>query len=178
MTFLRSTILTGFFLALIACGGDDPAPKGDDDTEETDTETGGATAEPKDGGKTPTTPKPPTGGTVKTDAGTSGTVSSDGGTGTKPDAGKPPISGGVDAGIVKDAGGGGIMIPDIFGPQPTPDAGTAPTGMGKPGAKDGPCKDLMLFCFDPIDMFLFNPSDCLTCNGGKGCQGCALPYAF
>jgi hypothetical protein len=36
---------------------------------------------------------------------------------------------------------------------------------------NGPCKDLNLFCFDPFDMFIFNP-DCFTCNSGKGCQAC------
>lgn len=41
------------------------------------------------------------------------------------------------------------------------------------GARDvnGPCKDLDLFCFDPFDMFIFNP-ECFTCNGGMGCQSC------
>ena len=36
---------------------------------------------------------------------------------------------------------------------------------------NGPCKDLNLFCFDPFDMFIFNP-ECTTCNNGMGCQAC------
>ena len=36
---------------------------------------------------------------------------------------------------------------------------------------NGPCKDLQLFCFDPFDMFIFNP-ECFTCNNGMGCMTC------
>jgi hypothetical protein len=52
--------------------------------------------------------------------------------------------------------------------------GTAGSGgsSGSGGASPtGPCKDLKLFCFDPFDMFIFNPA-CATCNSGKGCQAC------
>jgi hypothetical protein len=75
------------------------------------------------------------------------------------------------------------MLPDLAGIFSLPDAGPTPPatsgdgGIGKPGAKDGPCKDLMLFCLEAIDMFLFNP-DCFTCSGGKGCQACNIPYAI
>ena len=60
-------------------------------------------------------------------------------------------------------------------PSGSIDAGTS-TG----GAKDksAPCKDLQLLCFDIFDMWIINPQDCMTCNGGKGCQGCAIPFAF
>jgi hypothetical protein len=54
--------------------------------------------------------------------------------------------------------------------MPAPSGGTpAPSG----GTRDpnGPCKDLELFCFDPFDMFTFNP-ECLTCNSGQGCMDC------
>jgi hypothetical protein len=84
----------------------------------------------------------------------------------EPDAGEDdkPTAG-------KDAGG--FDLSDLF--PPAPDAGTAPAG---PRNVKGPCKDLQLFCFDPFDMFIINPSDCFTCNDGKGCQGCAFPYAY
>jgi hypothetical protein len=47
------------------------------------------------------------------------------------------------------------------------------------GTRDpnGPCKDLDLFCFDPIDMFIFNP-ECATCNNGMGCQDCVAFQAI
>jgi hypothetical protein len=45
-----------------------------------------------------------------------------------------------------------------------------PSGGGTRDA-NGPCKDLMLFCFDPFDMFTLNP-ECLTCNNGQGCMDC------
>lgn len=62
----------------------------------------------------------------------------------------------------------GEIIPSIPW-LPAPDPGTDPSG----GTRDvnGPCKDLMLFCFDPFDMFTFNP-ECFTCNSGMGCQDC------
>ncbi|HKP59738.1 MAG TPA: hypothetical protein VJV78_23605 [Polyangiales bacterium] len=49
-------------------------------------------------------------------------------------------------------------------------AGSAapPSGTRDP---NGPCRDLMLFCFDPFDMFILNP-ECFTCNNGMGCQDC------
>jgi hypothetical protein len=97
---------------------------------------------------------------------------------TTSDAG--PINTGTGDAGVKDAG---LTFPDLgtlF--PPASDAGTTTpsTDSGvKPGGRDpnGPCKDLNLICFDFIDMFLFN-AECSTCNGGKGCQGCAIPYAY
>ena len=72
-------------------------------------------------------------------------------------------------------GGGGL--PNLFGdggifnpgnPTPaTPDAGTPPAG-----DPNGPCSALNLICFDAIDMFIH--PECLTCNNGKGCQGCFI----
>jgi hypothetical protein len=41
---------------------------------------------------------------------------------------------------------------------------------------NGPCADLYLICFDIFDMWI-NP-ECATCNGGMGCQGCAIPFAY
>lgn len=81
-----------------------------------------------------------------------------------------------DAGSVKDASAdGGFVFPDLF---PRNDAGPAPTSDAGTGGRNpnGPCKDLNLLCFDFIDMY-FN-AECFTCNGGKGCQGCAIPFAY
>ena len=50
-------------------------------------------------------------------------------------------------------------------------SGGATGGSSSTRDPNGPCKDLNLFCFDPFDMFIFNP-DCFTCNNGKGCQAC------
>jgi hypothetical protein len=187
MIFLRSTILYSFLLALLACGGDDKSASGPDTTDTTDgdnaaddgsddgeapptgaKDSGVKPSGTKDAAVTPTPSPAKDGGSTPTP-----TVTKDGGTTASTD-------GGVDAG--KDAGGGGgFMIPDIFGPPA--DAGSTPPRTdaggttGAAGDKSGPCKDLNLFCFDAIDMFLFN-ADCFTCNGGKGCQGCAIPYAY
>ena len=51
-------------------------------------------------------------------------------------------------------------------------------GSAAAGSRDpnGPCADLELVCFDFIDMWA-NP-ECATCNGGQGCQGCAIPFAY
>ncbi|MET0287722.1 MAG: hypothetical protein ABW352_24755 [Polyangiales bacterium] len=190
MTFLRISFLLSLLLAFSACGGnetgnaDSPSTADEnDDTDGTDEDgeptgntrdasvkkdaSSGSTNPPKDAGNT-STPKD-SGVTTPKDAGTTPPVA---------DAGQ-----GIDAGN-KDAGGG-IMLPDLGTLFPTNDAGSTPPktdagsgGMGAPGAKDGPCKDLMLFCFDPFDMFIFNPELCFSCNGGKGCQGCAIPYAY
>jgi len=111
------------------------------------------------------------------------------------DAGKPITAGdagapGTDAGPTNTGTGdasvsdGGFNLPDLgtlF--PPASDAGTTPKpdgGTTTPGARDpnGPCKDLNLLCFDGFDMFIINPSDCFTCNGGKGCQACILPFAI
>jgi hypothetical protein len=96
------------------------------------------------------------------------------------DAGKPDSGGStIDAGPgVVDAGtdsGGGFMLPDLF---PRNDAGTPPNADGGAGGRDvnGPCKDLNLICFDFIDMYI--NAECFTCNGGKGCAGCAIPFAY
>ncbi|MFM2420520.1 MAG: hypothetical protein RL385_5243 [Pseudomonadota bacterium] len=57
------------------------------------------------------------------------------------------------------------------------DAGTTPSTTSDGGRDvNGPCKDLNLLCFDFVDMFI--NAECLTCNGGKGCQGCAIPFAY
>jgi hypothetical protein len=190
MTFLKSTILFGFLLTLLACGSDPtPVKTGDDGAEQTDEEdtdesepaptkdAGSSPSTPKDAGSSPSTPKDA--GTTKPEARDSGSVSASPDAGAQStDAGKPTTA--PDAGT---AAGGGFMFPDLF-PAPS-DAGTTPTpssdgGTAAPGTRDvnGPCKDLELFCFDPFDMFIFNPSDCVTCNGGKGCQGCAIPFAY
>ncbi|HEX5660820.1 MAG TPA: hypothetical protein VFX59_26685 [Polyangiales bacterium] len=187
MAFLRSSLVFGFFLIVFGCAQSGSKDTVDDTTDET-----GATDEDK------TDDPPPTGGkkdaTVASNGGKDSGASSsvqdagktevkdsgattrdpkDAGTTQTADAGK-----GVDAGA-KDAGGG-FQLPDLFPPNDAgstakPDAGGS---AGAPGDKSGPCKDLQLLCFDPFDMFIFNPSDCLTCNGGKGCQGCAFPFAY
>jgi hypothetical protein len=183
MTSLRATLLSSFLLTISACADAGNASPSDDDSVgeayETDlsADDDDSTSAKKDastsgsgkdassssgGGKDAGRSEPKDGGTsaAKDSASTSQTA----------DAGK----GGVDAG--KDAGGS-FMLPDLF---PTSDAGGSKTdaAVGAPGDKSGPCKDLQLLCFDPIDMFLFNPSDCFTCNGGEGCKGCAIPFAY
>jgi hypothetical protein len=187
MIFLRSTILYSFLLALLACGGnetngrdaggsdgdttdgDNATDDGSDDRETTPTGTKDSGVKPsgtKDATVSPTPSPAKDGGSTPTP-----TVSEDGGTTARTDSG-------LDAG--KDAGGG-FMIPDIFGPPA--DAGSTPPKSdsgSSSGATDksAPCKDLQLLCFDIFDMWLINPQDCATCNGGKGCQGCAIPYAY
>lgn len=110
------------------------------------------------------------GSTATTDA---GSVSSDSGS-TKPsDAGSTT----TDAGgftIPDIFGEGGIKIPDLF---PATDAGSTPSPSSD-GGRDvrGPCKDLNLICFDFIDMWI--NAECQTCNNGKGCQGCNIPFAY
>jgi hypothetical protein len=52
--------------------------------------------------------------------------------------------------------------------------GASGAGGADPSA---PCKDLMLPCFDIFDMWILNPQLCKTCNAGKGCQTCVIPYA-
>lgn len=111
---------------------------------------------------------------VSSDAGSkptdAGSATSDGG--SKPtDAGSASSDGGF---MIPDLfGEGGIKIPDLFpssdasAPKPSTDGGRDVTG---------PCKDLGLICFDFIDMWI--NAECQTCNGGKGCQGCAIPFAY
>jgi hypothetical protein len=185
MTFLRSTLVLGFLLTFFACAESGDAPNSDDDSVdeagETDKSEDDDDSTPSTGGKkdastsnpakdaSTSNPAKDAGKSEPKDSGTSG--SKDSGSSQTADAGK----GAVDAG--KDAGGG-FMFPDLF---PTSDAGSGTktdAAVGAPGDKSGPCKDLQLLCFDPIDMFIFNPSDCFTCNGGKGCQGCAIPFAY
>ena len=189
MTFLKFTILYGFLLTLLACGSDAVDPKGgdavedagdpEDDTADEDDGASKPTGSTKDaGGAAPSGAKdagsPPSAakdaGAPKPEARDSG-APADGGTTLTGDAGKS-----VDGGEAAKDGGGGLMFPDLF--PAAPDAGTS-TGAPATGTRDpnGPCKDLMLFCFDPIDMFLFN-AECFTCNGGKGCEGCAIPFAY
>ena len=68
------------------------------------------------------------------------------------------------AGTAANGGGGGAAGDDSsVDPSDPPSSGTRDV--------NGPCKDLDLFCFDPFDMFIFNP-DCFTCNNGMGCQSC------
>jgi hypothetical protein len=76
------------------------------------------------------------------------------------------------AGTSSSAGTGGVAGSGVAGADATTDPGTT-------GARDpnGPCKDLELFCFDPFDMFIFNP-ECFTCNSGMGCVACELFQAI
>jgi hypothetical protein len=78
-----------------------------------------------------------------------------------------------DAGAASD-GGFPWPFPDLF---PANDAG-APSNNKPDGGRDvhGPCKDLNLICFDFIDMWI--NAECQTCNAGKGCQGCSIPFAY
>jgi hypothetical protein len=195
MTFFRSTILYGLLLTLLACGsdpvgakksgdnGDDAGDTGDDTADdESDSEPSGST---KDAGKTTPSSAKDAGGAVPSgakdagapkpethDSGAAAGGSTDGGAKPVTDAGKAVD--GADA--VKD-GGGGLSIPDLL--PSAADGGTS-TGAPATGARDvnGPCKDLQLLCFDIFDMWIINPSDCGTCNAGKGCQGCAIPFAY
>jgi hypothetical protein len=75
------------------------------------------------------------------------------------------------AGTSSSAGAGGVSGSGVAGADGTTDPGT--------GTRDpnGPCKDLELFCFDPFDMFIFNP-ECFTCNNGMGCVACELFQAI
>jgi hypothetical protein len=182
MTFLRFTLLFGFLLTVVACaesgapsGSDDESTdeagetdKSGDDDDDDSTSGGKRDASTSSGGKDSSTSS---GGSK--DAGKS--EPKDGGSSAPKDSGASQT---VDAGKATADAGGGFMFPDLF---PTTDAGSGTktdAAVGAPGDKSGPCKDLQLLCFDPIDMFIFNPSDCFTCNGGKGCQGCAIPFAY
>jgi hypothetical protein len=111
-------------------------------------------------------------GTSKTDASTPVTAAD---AGTTP--AKPPAA--ADGGFtLPDLGGdAGLTLPDLGGLFPVSDAGTTPSTTSDGGRDvNGPCKDLNLLCFDFVDMFI--NAECTTCNGGKGCQGCAIPYAY
>lgn len=190
MTFLKSTIILGLSLTLLACGGgsDDPnSGKAADDagvnSDGTDDVSNPPKAGTKDaGGSAVSTPKDPGGSTGGAkDAGASKTESRDGGASASAakdgaasgDASKPAADG--DKG--KDAGGDDFMIPDLFPDEPDAGGSTSTPSTG-PRDVNGPCKDLELLCFDVFDMFIINPDDCVTCNGGKGCEGCAIPYAY
>ncbi|MDB4975994.1 MAG: hypothetical protein JWN48_4335 [Myxococcaceae bacterium] len=197
MTFLRSTLIASLLLTLLACGGnaggselpENPDDQGSDKSSASAADggaaSGGSTSRPKDAGSSVGTANKDAGSSLGSsspnnarDAGFTQADPRDAGAsaGALKDGGVAPSGGGGSSGVgaLADAGSG-FMIPNLF--PATPDAG-ATTTPAKTGAKDGPCKDLMLLCFDAVDMFIINPSDCMTCNGGKGCQGCALPYAF
>jgi len=98
------------------------------------------------------------------------------------DSGTAPSAAATDGGLALPnlGGDGGLTIPDLGGLFPASDAGSSPstTSDGGAGGRDvnGPCKDLNLICFDFVDMFI--NAECTTCNGGKGCQGCAIPFAY
>jgi hypothetical protein len=112
------------------------------------------------------------------DAGNVATVDS----GSSSDASSTASDASSDAGrSISDAGaasdGGGLFpwpFPDLF---PVAEAG-APNPNKPDGGRDvnGPCKDLNLLCFDFIDMWI--NAECQTCNAGKGCQGCSIPFAY
>jgi hypothetical protein len=71
------------------------------------------------------------------------------------------------------SGQAGAAADDPF-EDPFGDAGgSTPSTPPTTGSRDpnGPCKDLMLFCFDPFDMFTLN-AECFTCNNGQGCMDC------
>lgn len=94
------------------------------------------------------------------------------------DASSPAPS---DAGPAKSdaaAADAGFTFPDLGTLFPSSDAGPAPTPDAGTGARNvnGPCKDLNLLCFDFVDMWI--NAECATCNSGKGCQGCAIPFAY
>jgi hypothetical protein len=73
--------------------------------------------------------------------------------------------------------GGGLALPDLSTLFPPPaDAGPAKSADAGPRDVNGPCKDLNLICFDIFDMWI--NAECQTCNSGKGCQGCSIPFAF
>lgn len=86
---------------------------------------------------------------------------------------------GAAAGSGSGAGAGGVTAGAGAGSGPEPDAGVPDAAVDVPGARDpnGPCRDLELFCFDPFDMFIFNP-ECFTCNQGMGCQACEFFQAI
>jgi hypothetical protein len=107
-----------------------------------------------------------------------GRPSSDAGSATSDGGSKPSDAGSA------TSDGGGLMIPDIFGEGgikipdlfPTSDAGAPKPSTDGGRDVNGPCKDLGLICFDFIDMWI--NAECQTCNGGKGCQGCNIPFAY
>jgi hypothetical protein len=86
-------------------------------------------------------------------------------------AGSPAAGSGAAGSTVAGSGGSGAGGAGTSG---TGAAGSDTTGVRDP---NGPCRDLELFCFDPFDMFIFNP-ECFTCNNGMGCQACEFFQAI
>lgn len=206
MSFLRPAAALALSLTFLACGADSGSTDRGESSVTTDeqghdshgTDRGGTDEEPgsqdddgssahsgdKDAGRSTTSgakdasgssrPFAKDAGASKTesrDSGSPGAAPADGPTQTE-DTGQP--SSGDQA--QKD-GGDGPMSPDVAPTASDASSSTSGSGTGAPDPS-GPCEDLQLFCFDIFDMFIFNPSDCFTCNNGDGCQGCAFPFAY
>lgn len=110
---------------------------------------------------------------VEGSAGTFGTAGSEGSAGTGDDldgVGGAGTEG--SAGTSGSGGAGGSAGVSGSGGMGGAGGSAGSGGAGGAGADpNGPCKDLNLFCFDPFDMFIFNPQ-CFTCNNGQGCKAC------
>jgi hypothetical protein len=176
--FHASALALGTLLFAFGCGSDAATKELEDLTNQWPVTTGDAGAIADGGYTAPTTPNTPSTPMYPSypayDAG-SQPQSGDGDGDDTTGEGDSGAGDGDNTGT--DAGPGGGGLPNLFGdggifnpgnPTPaTPDAGTPPAG-----DPNGPCSALNLICFDAIDMFIH--PECLTCNNGKGCQGCFI----